>query len=292
MAVAALSASVSCSEDELDPVSIISVDQYTKNEFDKWLDAKFVTPYNIEFKYRYENIESDLNYYTIPADYECSVILAHLVKYLCVETYDEVGGVDFTRQYFPKEFFLIGEWQYKNNGTYILGTAESGKKILLAGVNYLKKYLDSASGLNSRYFKTIHHEFTHILNQTRDYPAGFREVTGTNYVADSWSASPYNVGYLQRGYISSYAQHSSGEDFAEMLSLYVVNTPEWWESQLTTAASGGANGAELIKTKLDFVRSYMMDSFKIDIDVLRATVLRRQGDVVSGNVDLTGLDLN
>ncbi len=35
MAVAALSASVSCSEDELDPVSIISVDQYTKNEFDK-----------------------------------------------------------------------------------------------------------------------------------------------------------------------------------------------------------------------------------------------------------------
>ena len=116
MAVAALSASVSCSEDELDPVSIISVDQYTKNEFDKWLDAKFVTPYNIEFKYRYENIESDLNYYTIPADYECSVILAHLVKYLCVETYDEVGGVDFTRQYFPKEFFLIGEWQYKNNG--------------------------------------------------------------------------------------------------------------------------------------------------------------------------------
>lgn len=104
MAVAALSASVSCSEDELDPVSIISVDQYTKNEFDKWLDAKFVTPYNIEFKYRYENIESDLNYYTIPADYECSVILAHLVKYLCVETYDEVGGVDFTRQYFPKEF--------------------------------------------------------------------------------------------------------------------------------------------------------------------------------------------
>ena len=68
MAVAALSASVSCSEDELDPVSIISVDQYTKNEFDKWLDAKFVTPYNIEFKYRYENIESDLNYYTIPAD--------------------------------------------------------------------------------------------------------------------------------------------------------------------------------------------------------------------------------
>lgn len=292
MAAVVIAANVSCSEDELDPVSVITVDQYSKNDFDKWLEANYVSPYNIEFKYRYENIESDLNYYTVPADYDCSVMLAHLVKYLCIDTYDEVGGVDFTRQYFPKEFFLIGEWQYKNNGTYILGTAESGKKILLAGVNYLKTYLGSASSLNSRYIKTIHHEFTHILNQTRDYPAGFREVTGTTYVADSWSSSPYNTGYLQRGYISSYAQHSSGEDFAEMLSLYVINTPEWWESQLASAASGGADGAELLKTKLDFVRSYMTDTFGIDIDLLRSTIIRRQSEILSGKIDLTDLTLN
>lgn len=292
MAAVVIATSVSCSEDELDPVSIITVDQYSKNDFDKWLEANYVSPYNIEFKYRYENIESDLNYYTVPADYECSVMLAHLVKYLCIDTYDEVGGVDFTRQYFPKEFFLIGEWQYKNNGTYILGTAESGKKILLAGVNYLKTYLNSASNLNSRYIKTIHHEFTHILNQTRDYPAGFREVTGATYVADSWSASPYNVGYLQRGYISSYAQHSSGEDFAEMLSLYVINTPEWWESQLTSAASGGANGADLLKAKLDYVRTYMTDTFGIDIDQLRSTIIRRQNEILSGKIDLSDLTIN
>lgn len=288
----ALSAFASCSEEKLAPESVITLDQYDKNDFDKWLEANYVSPYNIEFKYRYENIESDLNYYTIPADYECSVMLAHLVKYLCIDTYDEVGGVDFTRRYFPKEFFLIGEWQYKNNGVYTLGTAESGKKILLAGVNYLKTYLSSATNLNSRYIKTIHHEFTHILNQTRDYPAGFREVTGTTYVADSWSSSPYNTGYLQRGYISSYAQQSAGEDFAEMVSLYVVNTPEWWETQLATAASDGADGAELLKTKLDFVRTYMMDTFGIDVDQLRSTIIRRQSEILSGKVDLTDLSLN
>lgn len=288
----ALSAFASCSEEKLAPESVITLDQYDKNDFDKWLEANYVSPYNIEFKYRYENIESDLNYYTIPADYECSVMLAHLVKYLCIDTYDEVGGVDFTRRYFPKEFFLIGEWQYKNNGVYTLGTAESGKKILLAGVNYLKTYLSSATNLNSRYIKTIHHEFTHILNQTRDYPAGFREVTGTTYVADSWSSSPYNTGYLQRGYISSYAQQSAGEDFAEMVSLYVVNTPEWWETQLATAASNGADGAELLKTKLDFVRTYMMDTFGIDVDQLRSTIIRRQSEILSGKVDLTDLSLN
>ncbi len=285
---AALAAAVSCSEDALDPESVITVDRYVKNEFDNWLEANYVTPYNIEFKYRYENIESDLNYYTIPADYDCSVLMAHLVKHLCIETYDEVGGADFTKQYFPKEFFLIGEWQYKNNGTYILGTAESGKKILLAGVNYLKQYLGSASGLNSHYIKTIHHEFTHIMNQTRDYPAGFREVTGTTYVSDSWSSSPYNTGYLARGYITSYAQSSSGEDFAEMLSVYITNDETWWQRQLTSA---GTDGAELLKTKLDYVRSYMNDTFNIDIDVLRATILRRQEEVTSGQVELTDLTI-
>lgn len=287
-AAVAFVALVSCSEDDLDPESVISVDKYEKNEFDNWLEAKYVTPYNIEFKYRYENIESDLNYYTIPADYDCSVLMAHLVKYLCIETYDEVGGTDFTKRYFPKEFFLIGEWQYKNNGTYILGTAESGKKILLAGINYLKQYLNSASGLNSHYIKTIHHEFTHIMNQTRDYPAGFREVTGTTYVSDSWSSSPYNTGYLKRGYITAYAQNSSGEDFAEMLSVYITNDEAWWQSQLTSA---GSDGAELLKTKLDFVRSYMSDTFNIDIDVLRSTILRRQEEVTSGQVDLTDLTI-
>lgn len=291
-AAVVVTALASCSEDKLDSQSVITIDQYQKNDFDKWLEANYVSPYNIEFKYRYENIESDLNYYTIPAEYDCSVLMAHLVKFLCIDTYDEVGGIDFTRKYFPKEFFLIGEWQYKNNGTYILGTAESGKKILLAGVNYLKTYLGSASSLNSRYIKTIHHEFTHILNQTRDYPAGFREVTGTTYVADSWSSSPYNSGYLQRGYISSYAQHSSGEDFAEMLSLYIINDEAWWDKQLASASANDSDGAELLKTKLDYVRSYMKDSFNIDIDVLRSAILRRQGEVVSGKVDLEDLTLN
>ena len=113
------------------------MDSYEKNAFDRWLDANYVHPYNIEFKYRYENNETDLNYYSVPASYENSIVMAHLVKYLCIDSYDEVAGVTFTRTYFPKEFFLMGEWEYKNNGVFTLGTAEGGKKILLMGLNYL-----------------------------------------------------------------------------------------------------------------------------------------------------------
>ena len=128
-----------CETDEPDEsVSVITIDKYEPNPFDLWLEENFVAPYNIAFKYRYEQIESDLNYYTVPANLEESIILAHLVKYTCCDLYDEVAGVEFTRSYFPKMFFLIGEWEYRNNGTIILGTAEGGKKILPSGVNHLK----------------------------------------------------------------------------------------------------------------------------------------------------------
>ena len=36
----------------------------------------------------------------------------------------------------------------------------------------------------------------------------------------------------------------------------------------------------------------MLNTFGIDLDQLRATVLRRQSEVVSGMVDLTSLEIN
>ncbi|MBR6933241.1 MAG: putative zinc-binding metallopeptidase [Bacteroidales bacterium] len=283
----ALAAASSCVKDTLSETSVITVSETKKNDFDKWLEANFLLPYNIDFKYRFEMNESDMNYFTIPADYEYSIVMAHLVKYLCVETYDEVAGITFTRSYFPKMFFLTGEWEYRNNGTIILGTAEGGKKIFLAGVNLLPQYMHTAEDLNHYYIKTIHHEFTHILNQTVDFPVDFSMITGTGYVADSWSDAPYNREFLQNGFITDYAQHSDTEDFAEMLSEYITHDQKWWDEQIGKAGEKG----HLINAKLDIVRTYMQDSFNIDIDVLRATVLRRQEDVFKGFVDLHSIDI-
>ena len=287
----------SCRKDEpLSKDSIITMDDYIQNDFDKWLEANFVNPYNIVFKYRYQIDESNRTYYTIPASYDCAIIMAHLVKYLCIDSYDEIAGVNFTRQYFPKMFFIIGEWEYNNNGTMILGTAEGGKKILLTGVNWIPKVLDGtysssydiARGLNHYYIKTIHHEFTHILNQTKDFPVKFSQITPNDYVYNDWSNAPYNSGYMQRGFISSYAQHSDGEDFAEMLSIYVTNTQEQWDSWMADAG----DAASLITAKLDLVKSYMLGTYDINIDQLRATILRRQDEVAAGQVDLTSLTIN
>ena len=297
----------SCSEDDLSSTSVITTDSYTKNEFDKWLEENYRKPYNIDFKYRYEEIESDLDYYTVPAQIEGSIKMAHLVKYLCIETYNEVASIEFTRSYFPKMFFLSGVWEYENNGSMVLGTAEGGKKIILHGINFLDDVLagtysnsySATEGLNHYYIKTIHHEFTHILNQTRDYPTSFRQVTPSSYVSDSQFSEPYRSAYLKRGFVTAYAQTNSNEDFAEMVSVYITHDADWWENLLKAADSKWADdpdqtetGRVLIEQKLDIVRDYMFSTWNIDIDQLRDCILRRQSNVNAGHVDLTSLTIN
>lgn len=275
-----------CSDDDLEKESVVNVDNVDYTPFDYWLRANYINTYNIDFQYRYKSTEADHNYYVIPANYEQAVELAHIIKYTCLEAFDEAAGADFTNANFPKQIFLVGNWEWRNNKTFILGTAEGGKKIFLAGVNELDKHKTSIYGLNHYYQKTIYHEFTHILNQTSDYPAGFKLITASGYVTDSWSSETYSTGYLGRGFISDYAQHSDGEDFAEMFSIYVTNTADQWEAWMKEA---GDVGRPLIEAKLNTVREYMESSWGIDMDELRSIVLRREADVVNGKIDLTDL---
>ena len=295
----------SCQQEQLRPESVIKDSTVTKNSFDQWLQVNFLQPYNIDFRYRYTMAETDFNYYNVPPQIEGAIIYAHLVKYLCVDTYDEVAGLNFTRSYFPKMFYLNGTWQFRNNGSITLGTAEAGKKIMLGGVNYLEDVFASHDAgritdaeledhLNHYYIKTIHHEFTHILNQTKEYSEAFTQVTPSTYVGDAcFDTDDY---WLGRGYITAYSQSEPAEDFAELLSEYVTHSAAWWDQQLATAKTqttevrksnpNAPEGNTLIQSKIDMVRDYMEASWNIDIDVLRSVILRRFQDVSAGRVDV------
>ncbi len=307
----------SCSDDELSSESVVKVDQLEKTELDKWLEQNYVYPYNIVMKYRYEYNETDKYYYTVPPRYEDAVAMAQIVKYSCIEAYNEVAGVHFTRKYFPKQFYLEGEWHWLANGSgKVLGEAEGGKKIFLMGLNYLNDYKNSVEMLNEFFLKTIHHEFSHIMHQTVDYPTTFQMVTPSSYVSDKWLDSPYDQGYRQRGFITDYAQQSHTEDFAETLSTYLTVSQEKWDEYLDEASFEWVNdtiwktdqfgnkvidqvvpekkstpGRDYIETKLGIVRTYMSETWNIDIDVLRESILRREHDIAEGKIDLTDLTI-
>ena len=276
----------SCTKDELSSTSVFVDDTTESTPLDAWLITNYVKPYNIDFQYRYLDMESDMLYGLIPATYEKSIQMAHLVKFLCFEAYDTVtGSTTFIRNNFPKMVFLVGSPAYNNNGSIVLGTAEGGAKITLYNVNNLNPR--NVAMLNEYYFKTIHHEFTHILNQTKPYSTDFDQITGTTtgveYVGNScWEVYPTDASALSDGFISRYSSTSAAEDFAELVSIYVTNSASTWNSKLTTA---GSFGRPLIENKFEIVKKYMANEWGIDLDVLRAEVLSRQDQVPTLDLD-------
>ena len=129
----------SCSKDELSCESVIKSSKTADTEFDKWLHKNFLMPYNIQIQWRYEDNESDMSYYDIPADSAQSVELAHIIKYTCIEAYTEAAGIDFTRRYFPKLFSFLGSFEYENNGN--IKTKQHLYNLIKRGITMLFKVI-------------------------------------------------------------------------------------------------------------------------------------------------------
>lgn len=271
-----------CSEDSLSSESIIKVEQGKKNEFDNWLLINYTKPYNIDFKYRMEDIESDMDHYLVPADYHQSIRMAKLVKHLCLEAFDEAVNPNFTKKYFPKMIHLVGSAAYNSNGTFVVGSAEGGLKITLYLINSLDP--TNVPMLNEYYFKTIHHEFTHILNQTLPYSTDFIQISDKDYLNDSWNTLK-DADALKKGFITPYASKEANEDFAELVSVYVTSTETEWQARLTEA---GAVGAPIINQKFYIVSNYMKNTWGFNIADLRNVIIRRAGEV--GTLDLDKLN--
>lgn len=272
-----------CSDDDLDKESIFQDEDMSKmDEFDKWIYDNYTVPYNINLIYKMEDIESDHTYTLVPAQYEQSIKLAHIIKYVWIDAYEEAAGDNFIRTYVPKVLHFIGSSGYNSSGTEILGTAEGGVKITLYKVN---DFTLDASVLNEYYFKTMHHEFAHILHQTKSYDTQYQRISEGDYVSGDWYLYSQNQA-LQKGFITPYSMSEAREDIAEMTAEYIVLTPVQWQARI---AEAGDTGAEKINAKLQIVKKYMSSSWGIDLDDLRTIVQRRMNDVVQGKINLTDL---
>ncbi len=270
---------VSCSNDdnEVDKNNSIFEDtgeDAEMNEFDQWLLENYVYPYNIEVKYRLDDNETDVDYDLVPAEYDKAFALARIVKYVWMEAYDEIWGIETTRTYVPKVIQMIGNVAYTESGM-ILGQAEQGMKVMLYMVNGLDVNNLDMDMMNEFYFKTMHHEFTHILNQTKAYDPAYDRITEADYIGSDWYQMQDEEA-RQKGFISAYAMDRGSEDFAEMVSIYVTNTADTWEAFMQQA---GETGRPILEQKFEIVYNYMRDSWGVDLDELREVVQRRQNEI-------------
>lgn len=287
----------SCSDDDLSSTSIFSGETIDRSNFDNWLLKNYVTPYNIDFKYRYSDKEADLNYNVIPAKYENAVAIAKLTKFMWIDAYVECVGKDFFCKYTPRVIQLTGSYKYDSNGSIVAGSAEQGMKVMLYGVNDLdidnirvntddpyQSHSVIPLDLNYWFFHTMHHEFCHILTQTKNYSTDFKTISSGGYHASDW-VNVKDEDAAKQGFVSGYASGEYNEDFAETYATYVTNSEAGWQKIIDKA---GTEGAAIINKKLDIVREYFADSWGIDLDVMRSILMRRSAEVTS--LDLRTLD--
>lgn len=218
----------------------------TTADFDQWVYDNFTKPYNVEVQYKFNLPASDYDYQLAPASYEKSQLLAHFIRYLFYDVYSKFVGEQFMKQYGPRIFHFIGSSGYSpQTGTEVLGLASGGVKITLYNVNEMKEYApgviytaEDVESMNEKCFHTMHHEFSHILHQTKTYPVSFGQVTSGTYDPIDWHERD-SVSTHQMGYVTHYASSATYEDFVETLSCIITDTDYRWMMRIINACSPG-----------------------------------------------------
>lgn len=243
------------------PLPDLSGQTWEKGPIDYWLLENFVTPYNIEVKYRFDRYELALNRTLVPPSEEKIIPVMETIKQTWIEPYNLVAGPNFIKKLSPKQFVLVGSPQFNPNGTITLGTAEGGRKIVLYVINDFDKNDQEEV---KQMLHTIHHEFAHILHQAVMYPEEYRRITST-YTA-SWN--DYSLEDARsRGFITQYARASPDEDFVEMISMMLIEGRAGFNAIVNSTP---AEVQPLLRRKEQFVVRYFQETWNIDIYTLQA----------------------
>ena len=217
----------SCTKDDLGP-SIFDTKDYPLDRnlytfpLDTFVKVNFLEPYNMKFLYRMQYISSDKDKNLTPASYENSSKLAVLTKYLWYDVYNDVAEskATFLKLYSPRIIHVVGSKSLNtSSGTETLGVTEGGSKVTLYRVNYLDP--SNIDDMNEYFFGTMHHEFGHILDNSKLHPTTFNLLSNGHYNAAGWSDTPDSVAHSQ-GFVSPYASASYTEDWVETLGRYIT----------------------------------------------------------------------
>ncbi|TKC12238.1 hypothetical protein FA048_01050 [Pedobacter polaris] len=260
----------SCRKSETLQVDLtkFNTDSHVPGPVDAWLTTNLENPYNISTVYRFERNLADVNRDLSPVSLDKVQPMMTAVLTTFLQPYESIAGKTFIKTYTPKQFVLYGSPSYNTNGSITLGTADAGRTVVLYELNSLN--FASASDVK-RKIRTIHHEFTHILNQNIVIPPSFEQVSKADYTADWTGAANTAPVAKELGFISQYSRSSFGEDFAEMVAHLLVEGQVYFENYLATT---NVAAAAKLREKEKLVYGYYKDYYNVDFKALQNEVQR------------------
>lgn len=271
----ALIAFISCSTEEELEESRIDTSTPALTVIDQWIRTNLTDPYNINVDYLFRDNEVATNRYLAPPKPEVIIPFMEAYMEFMVEPFENLAGEEFVRRYFSKQLVLVGSQNFNNDGTVFLGQAEGGVKVTLYELNL---FLERTSLENNtpeqvraqfaRYFKTLHHEFSHILQQSKPYDKESFRVITPQYRSTWYNLSTQEARNL--GYISPYASSNEDEDFVEMVSIMLTTSPETFEAILDSPTNAAAKQA--MRAKLEIILNYYKTAWGIDLYELQQNI--------------------
>ncbi|WP_316801039.1 substrate import-associated zinc metallohydrolase lipoprotein [Pedobacter frigidisoli] len=258
---------ISCKKEDVlnTDFSQYNIDNPVANtDLDKWLTTTFLDEYNMEVIYRYNRFYhgNDRDVASVKVEKVQPQMQTYLDGFLL--PYRKIAGTSFIKKYAPKQVVLFGSGSYNPDNSYTLATASAGRNITIYDLNNFD--LSNTNAIVGK-LRTIHHEFTHILNQIVPMPTDFQLITKSTYLATWTTVSDATA--RANGYVTPYASSQPGEDFAETTTSLLVLGQAWFDAW---ANGSTAAGKAALKAKEASVVQYFTVNLGIDFRSLQKEI--------------------
>ena len=263
-------------EEKLLDGTVVKANRGNFNELDEWIYENLTIPYNLEVKYKWDDGEVVNNFHVIPPKTEKAREFLEAYLEVWIKPYEAEavagGNPDYMKKYMPKLLVLIGCPQYNTNGTMTMGLAEGGRKVTIFDIDNFA-VVDAGRGATAedirfqkkqsieKSFHTLHHEFAHIMHQTKFYPDEFKEVCKGEYTGNWMDVDAVTAN--ARGFITPYSMLNENEDFVEtvagiLTNVFYTNTPHLFTDILERDENGYLTGktVERYMSEWDLVLTY------------------------------------
>ena len=218
---------MACSDDDDFQDTILEIVSEEQTPLDEWIRGNFTETYNIRVIYKWKTFEVTPELNLVPVEEDKVILFLQIIQKVWMNPYIQLGGASFFKQTTPKQIALVGSIGFMEDGLYLIGEAERGRRITILGLN--TRPIDEMHV--QQFTHDFHHEYMHILNQLKSYPPAFETISAGEYTT-AWTqiSNPF-----VEGFISNYAMADANEDFAEMASYFVILNANSWDLRFQAA---------------------------------------------------------
>ena len=269
--ILAIGGMVSCSKDELDSESIFSIkpEVIDKTRYSAPLDSfckkNFLETYNVNFKYKMDDMASDVNKNLTPASYENCEKMAVLVKYLWYDVYhynvgkNDSAGYEFLKKNSPRIIHLIGSRNnYEDDFVEMLSTYATSTPAF---------WEDRLERAKFQWEEVTFDKDTH----------GWKEFDRMQSKIIREGGNRDSVGYLkeQTSNNKTIVRKVIKRTVSENKNDYTYAIPDAEGNIQYVLKEAGTTGTDKLNKKLDLLKVWLKDNYEIELDTIRQAVLER-----------------